>query len=257
MAGRSVDCRYSPANRRAIVQSRTNSTRVVGEAIARAKRPPALWLQSSTATIYAHRYDAPNDEFTGILGGNEPGVPETWRFSIDVATQWERAMDAAPTPHTRKVKLRSAMTMSPDRGGVFDVLLRLVRWGLGGKSGDGRQYVSWIHDRDFIAALEFLIAHEELEGAVNLSSPHPLPNMEFMKELRAAWGISIGLPASNWMLETGALFLRTETELILKSRRVIPGRLLRSGFVFEFGDWTQAAKDLCNRWRLGTHGLHP
>ncbi len=119
LAGRSVNCRYTPANRRAIKESRVNSTRVVGEAIAGAARPPRVWLQMSTATIYAHRYDAPNDEATGILGGAEPGAPDTWRFSIDVATSWERALDAAATPRTRKVALRAAVVMSPDRGGVF------------------------------------------------------------------------------------------------------------------------------------------
>src|SRR5207244_1189560 len=118
LAGRSVNCRYSAENRRAIVESRVKSTRVVGEAIARASRPPRVWLQSSTATIYAHRSDAPNDEATGILGGAEEHAPDTWRFSIDVARSWERAAEEAVVPGTRKVLLRSAMTMSPDRGGV-------------------------------------------------------------------------------------------------------------------------------------------
>src|SRR6266436_4767226 len=171
LAGRSVNCRYTPANRRAIKESRVNSTRVVGEAIAGAARPPRVWLQMSTATIYAHRYDAPNDEATGILGGAEPGAPDTWRFSIDVATSWERALDAAPTPRTRKVALRSAMIMSPDRGGIFDTLLTLVRRGLGGTAGDGRQYVSWIHETDFIRAICFLIERGDIDGVVNLATP--------------------------------------------------------------------------------------
>ena len=133
LAGRSVNCRYNARNRREIMESRVDSTRVVGEAIAAASRPPRVWLQASTATIYAHRYDAANDEATGILGGAEPGVPETWRFSIDVAKAWEAALDEAATPRTRKVKLRAAMVMSPDRGGIFDTLLGLVRRGLGGR----------------------------------------------------------------------------------------------------------------------------
>jgi uncharacterized protein (TIGR01777 family) len=249
LAGRSVNCRYHAANRRLIKESRVKSTRVVGEAIARARRPPRVWLQASTATIYAHRYDAPNDERTGILGGTEPNVPDTWRFSIDVATSWEQAASAAVTPQTRKVLLRSAMLMSPDRGGVFDVLLRLVRWGLGGRSGDGRQYVSWIHDRDFIRSLYWLIDHDELEGPVNLAAPNSVPNEEFMGTLRQAWGSRVGLPATPWMLEIGAFFLRTETELILKSRRVVPGRLLETGFAFQFPTWAEAAADLCRRWR--------
>src|SRR5206468_7549815 len=126
---------------------------------------------------------------TGLLGGGEPHVPDTWKFSIDVATAWEKALDAAQTPQTRKVAMRSAMTMSPDRGGVFDVLLGLVRRGLGGRAGHGRQFVSWIHDRDFIRAVYWLIEHEQLSGPVNIASPNPLPNADFMRELRRAWGI--------------------------------------------------------------------
>jgi uncharacterized protein len=249
LAGRSVNCRYNEQNRRLIKESRINSTRVLGKAIARATRPPRLWLQASTATIYAHRYDAPNDETSGLVGGLEPDAPDTWRFSIDVATSWEQALNEAVVPHTRKVLLRSAITLSPDRGGAFEVLLNLVRRGLGGRAGDGRQYVSWIHDEDFIRAIFWLIEHEEVSGAVNLSSPNPLPNREFMGILRQAAGVSIGLPATQWMLEIGAVFLRTETELILKSRRVIPKRLLDAGFTFQFPNWTQAARDLCDRWR--------
>jgi uncharacterized protein (TIGR01777 family) len=249
LAGRSVNCRYTPENRRLIKESRVKSTRIVGEAIARARRPPRVWLQASTATIYAHRYDAPNDEDTGIIGGTEPNVPDTWRFSIDVATSWERALDEATVPHTRKVKLRSAMIMSPDRGGVFDTLLRLVRFGLGGRAGDGRQYVSWIHDEDFLRAIYWLIQHEEVGGAVNLTALAPLPNRDFMRALRKAWGMPIGLPATRWMLEVGALLIRTETELVLKSRRVIPGRLLAAGFKLGFPTWPEAAADLCQRWR--------
>jgi uncharacterized protein (TIGR01777 family) len=249
LAGRSVNCRYTAANRRAIVDSRVDSTRIVGLAIAQCSRPPRVWLQSSTATIYADRYDAPNDEISGILGGSEPNVPETWRFSIEVATAWERALDEADTPRTRKVKLRSAITLSPDRGGIFDVLLGLVRRGLGGRSGSGKQFVSWIHHEDFVRAVKWLIEHDELDGAVNVASPNPLPNAEFMRALRQAWGTSIGLPASDWMLEIGTFFLRTETELVLKSRRVVPTRLLASGFTFTHPTWPEAARDLCDVWR--------
>lgn len=247
LAGRSVNCRYNDKNRRVITDSRVNSTRVVGKAIAGAARPPRVWLQMSTATIYAHRYDAPNGEQAGIIGGSEPGVPDTWRFSIEVARAWERAADEAATPRTRKVKLRSAMVMSPDRGGVFDVLRGLVRRGLGGRAGDGRQYVSWIHHEDFVRAVYWLIGHEELDGPVNLASPNPLPNTEFMRSLREACGVRVGLPAAHWMLEVGAIILRTETELILKSRRVVPERLLASGFTFRFPNWPEAARDLRGR----------
>jgi uncharacterized protein (TIGR01777 family) len=249
LVGRNVNCRYTPVNRRAIMASRVNSTAVIGRAIAGAKRPPRVWLQASTATIYAHRFDAPNDEATGIIGGKEPDVPDTWHFSIDVAKAWESAANQAHTPRTRQVLLRSAMTLSPDRGGVFDVLLGLVRRGLGGRHGDGRQYISWIHDADFCRAIKWLIEHDDIDGPVNVASPNPIPNAEFLRTLRRAWGRRFGLPASRWMLEIGARALRTETELILKSRRVVPGRLLDAGFKFQFPDWPAAAADLCRRWR--------
>jgi len=249
LAGRTVNCRYNAENRKAIMESRVDSTRVVGEAIAASKRPPGVWLQASTATIYAHRYDAPNDEATGIIGGDEPGAPETWNFSIAVAKAWEHALDAAVVPDTRKVALRSAMVMSPDRGGIFDTLLNLVRFGLGGRAGNGRQYVSWIHHEDFVRAIEWVIAHDDIDGAINISSPNPLPYGRFMNALRTAWGIPIGLPATKWMLEIGALLMGTETELVLKSRRVVPGRLLDQGFGFRFPEWPEAARDLCAGWR--------
>jgi len=247
LAGQSVNCRYSDHNRRVIKDSRVKSTRVIGDAIARAWKPPCVWLQASTATIYAHRFDAANDEATGIIDGSEPNAPDTWRFSIDVATSWERVLNESPAPNTRKVLMRSAIVMNPDPGSPFSTLLQLVRFGLGGQAGDGRQYMSWIHDRDFANAVLWLIEHEELEGPVNLSSPNPLTNSEFMRVLRSAWGMPFGLPASEWMLEVGAFVLRSETELILKSRRVVPARLLQSGFAFQFPAWPDAARELCKR----------
>lgn len=247
LAGRSVDCRYTTTNRDEILQSRVASVRAIGAAIRAALHPPALWLQASTATIYSHRYDAANDEISGLIGGSETGVPDTWNFSIDVATTWEAAASAFHLPHTRLVLMRSAMTMSPDRGGVFDVLLNLTRRGLGGTLGDGRQFVSWIHEYDFLNAVDFLIDHPELDGPVNLTAPYPLPNADFMSALRTAAGTPFGLPASRWMLEIGSFLMRTETELVLKSRRVVPTRLLQSGFEFQFPDWPRAAVELCRR----------
>jgi uncharacterized protein len=249
LAGRSVNCRYNTANRQQIMNSRVLSTHAVGAAIARAKKPPPLWLQASTATIYAHRFDAANDDETGILGGNEPNLPATWRFSIDVAMAWERALYAAHTPATRKVALRSAIVLSPDRGGIFDTLLALTRRGLGGQAGNGKQYVSWIHDEDFVRAIDWLITHPDFSGAINIAAPNPLPNAEFMRALRQASAIPIGLPASAWMLEVGALVLGTETELLLKSRRVIASRLMQSGFSFQYPTWPAAANDLVKRWK--------
>jgi uncharacterized protein (TIGR01777 family) len=197
LAGRSVNCRYTRANMDAMMRSRVESTRAVGGAIAGAARPPRVWLQMSTATIYAHRFDAANDEATGQIGGAEPGAPGYWKFSIDIAQAWERALDEAPTPSTRKVALRAAMVMSPDPGGILDVLLHLVRFGLGGPVAGGKQYVSWIHEADFVRAIDFLIARD--------------------------------------------------TELLLKSRRVVPTRLLATGFTFNFPTWPAAARDLVAR----------
>jgi uncharacterized protein (TIGR01777 family) len=249
LAGRSVNCRYTAANRKALMESRTKSTRLLGKAIRQLAHPPRLWMNASTATIYRHIFDRAMDEQTGEIGGDEPDAPAKWKFSVDVATNWEETFFEAETPNTRKLALRSAMIMSPDRGGIFDTLLRLVRFGLGGRAGSGRQFISWIHDADFLSAIDFLIIRDEFAGSVNLSSPNPVPNLEFMKALRTAWGTPIGLPAANWMLEIGSIFLRTETELVLKSRRVIPSRLLKAGFQFQFPDWAAAAQNLVARWR--------
>jgi uncharacterized protein (TIGR01777 family) len=246
LAGRSVDCRYSEANLREMLRSRVDATRVVGEAIARCVQPPRVWLQMATATIYAHRFDAPNDEATGVIGGNEPGAPTLWRRSVEIAQAWEAEVFAATTPSTRKLILRSAMVMSADHGSVFDVLAKLCQAGLG-RQGDGRQFVSWIHGTDFVRAIDFLAAREDLSGVFNLASPEPLPNREFMAAIHAALSTRVAIPVPAWALEVGAVFLRTETELILKSRRVVPGRLCAAGFEFEFKRWAQAAGELVKR----------
>ncbi len=253
MSGRTVDCRYTARNRRQILDSRILPTLLLGRAIEQCAQPPKLWMNSSTSTFYRHTLDGPEDhpqdEFTGELGGSEPGVPDTWNFSIDVARRWEEAFYASNTPCTRKIALRSSMTMSPDRGGVFRVLLRLVRMGLGGTQGPGDQYVSWIHDHDYASAIDFLIRHPEISGPVNLTAPEPLPNRDFLRALREAAGVKFGLPASRWMLEAGALLLRTETELILKSRRAVSTVLLQHGFKFSHPSWPDAARDLVSRTR--------
>ena len=246
LGGRSVSCRYTDENLREMMASRVESTRVVGAAIGAATKPPKVWLQMSTATIYAHRFDAANDEATGIIGGTEPDVPDYWAFSVDIAKRWEQAQQDADTPDTRKVALRTAMVMSRDRGSVFDVLRKMARLGLGGPVAGGRQYVSWIHGADLVRAVELLLAGD-LAGPVNLAAPNPLPQREFMRVLRAAAGMPIGLPATKWMAELGAFVLRSDTELLLKSRRVIPGRLLDAGFEFTFPDWPAAAADLVRK----------
>jgi uncharacterized protein (TIGR01777 family) len=201
----------------------------------------------STATIYSHRFDAPNDEATGVIGGREPDAAAKWKFSIEVATAWESAARETAPPGVRLALLRTAMVMSPDRGGIFAMLLRLARFGLGGPVAGGRQYVSWIHERDFVRAVYWLIEHRELDSAINVAAPNPLPYGDFMRILRRAASMPIGLPATRWMLTLGAWALRTEPELVLKSRRVVPKRLLDSGFRFEYPDWGAAAAALVRR----------
>jgi len=245
LAGRSVNCRYTDDNRRQIMDSRVKSTRLLGQAISACQRPPSVWLQAGTATIYAHTHGAGHTEEDGIIGGHELDTPAKWRFSIEVARAWESACLDAATPATRKVLLRSATIMSRDRGSAFDLLLRLVHLRVGGRIGDGRQYMSWIHEVDFVRALHWLIDHPSVTGAINLSSPEPLPQAAFMKVLRLAAGVRIGLPTPRWQLDLGTWLLRSESELVLKSRRVLPGRLVESGFQFQFPGWQAAAEDLC------------
>lgn len=242
LAGRTVDCRYNEKHLREMMDSRVESTRAVGVAIARAARPPRVWLQAGTATVYAHRYDAANDEATGIIG-DPPGTPGLWARSVAIGLAWEKALADAPTPRTRKVALRTSLVMGPARGGVFRVLARLARLGVG-RQGNGRQYVSWIHEEDFVAAIRFLIARDNLDGAINLASPNPLPNRDLMAALHRAVGMPLALPVPEWALAIGAFFMRTETELILKSRRVVPGLLVGAGFTFRHPHWPEAAKDL-------------
>jgi uncharacterized protein (TIGR01777 family) len=254
LAGRSVNCRYHAENRRKIYESRIGTTRLLNRAIAGLGDPPRVWLNASTATIYRHALDRPMDEATGQLGGRElisegRRAPETWNFSIGVAKDWEAAFFETPTPRTRKVALRSAIVFIPVPGGTFSTFLNVVRLGLGGRQGNGRQFVSWIHEVDFVRAVEFLIDRDDLDGAVNVAAPNPLPNREFMAALRDAWGMPNGLPAPWPLLEIGTFLMRTESELVLKSRRVVPGRLLEAGFNFEFPDWPEAAEDLVRQWR--------
>jgi uncharacterized protein len=242
LTGKSVDCRYTEKNRRAIIASRVDSTRTVGEAIARCAKPPGVWLNASSATIYKHTLDRAADE-SGETGATAEAKDE---FSIEVIRQWERALDEARTPNTRKVALRITMVFGAG-GGVFPVLRRLARFGLGGRMGSGKQFVSWIHEEDFCRAIEWLIERNHLSGLINLAAPNPLTNAEMMRLVRKECGVPFGLPAAEWMLEIGAFFLRTETELMLKSRRVIPGKLPASGFEFHFPILENALRNLEQR----------
>jgi uncharacterized protein len=254
LSGRSVNCRYTARNQRELYDSRIVPTRLLHQAFACLVNPPRLWMNASTATIYRHSLDKAMDEATGEFGGNElisrrRRVPEKWNWTVQLVRDWESAFFSAATPRTRKIALRTSLVFSPAPGSVFAVLSNLVRAGLGGTQGNGRQMVSWMHEADYARALEFLIEHEEIDGPVNLAAPHPLPNREFMAALREAWEMPNGLPAPAPLMAVGMFFLRTEPELVLKSRYVVPGRLLDASFQFEFPTWPEAAADLVRQWR--------
>jgi hypothetical protein len=259
LSGRNVNCRYTARNRRELYDSRIGTTHTLHRAFATLANPPRLWMNASTATIYRHALqgtesDRDMDEATGEIGGHElvsahRRAPAKWNWTVDLVKAWESAFFSTPTPATRKIALRTSLVFGPAPGSVFAVLSRLARVGLGGTQGNGRQYVSWIHESDFARAIEFLIASEQIAGPVNLAAPNPLPNREFMADLRDAWEMPNGLPAPAPVLAIGMFFLRTEPELVLKSRRVVPGRLLDAGFQFEFPTWPAAAADLVRQWR--------
>jgi uncharacterized protein (TIGR01777 family) len=243
LAGKSVNCRYHRRNRKEILDSRIDSTRVLGEAIGRCKNPPKVWVNASTATIYKHTFGHAHEE-AGEIGATPEAKDE---FSIEVATAWERVFDEARVVGTRKVAMRTAMVLGMGKNSVFPVVRRLARLGLGGRMGSGKQYVSWVHELDFCRAVEWLIEHEEIEGVVNIAAPKPVTNVEMMRILREVCGVRFGLPALRWMLEVGSVFLRTETELVIKSRRVVPGRLKRAGFEFRYPEIRGAFEELCGR----------
>ncbi|HYG23277.1 MAG TPA: TIGR01777 family oxidoreductase [Verrucomicrobiae bacterium] len=240
LSGRSVNCRYGRRNRQEIMNSRVIPTRLLGHAIAGCSNPPKVWLNASTATIYKNTRNAGWDE-----QGEIDATPEAKdAFSIDVAVAWEQAFHNAVTPGTRKVVLRTAMVLGQAKNSVFPTLRKLARARLGGTMASGTQFVSWIHHADFCRAVDWVIEHEEFSGPVNLVAPRALTNREMMQHVREAGGMSWGLPAPLWLLEIGAFFMRTETELIIKSRRAVPRRLLDSGFEFRFADFAGAIRDL-------------
>ena len=245
LAGRSVNCRFTPENRRLVMDSRVDSTRVIGEAIARCKQPPRVWLNSGTATIYKHTFGPPHDETSTDFASDKEAKDE---YSVEVARAWEKAFDEAVDTRTRRSALRITLALGTVEGGVFQILRRLARLGLGGRMGSGQQFVSWIHDEDFCRAVEWVLENNELTGPVNLAAPNPVTNLEMAATFRrVCGGLPFGLPATEWMLEVGAFVLRTETELLLKSRRVVPGKLLASGFQFRFPKMEDALRDLERR----------
>jgi uncharacterized protein (TIGR01777 family) len=245
LTGRSVNCRYNENNRRDILESRVLSTRAIGEAISKCAYPPKVWLNASTATIYKHSLEKPMDE-NAEMAATADAKDE---FSVEVAMAWEKALFESHTPKTRKVALRIAMVLCDEEGSVFPVLRGLVRRGLGGPMAHGNQYVAWIHETDFCRAIQWIIERDDLTGGVNIAAPNPITNRDMMRILRQVCRVPIGLPATRLMLEIGAFFMRTETELMLKSRRAIPGKLLAQGFRFEFPQFEQAARDLETRIR--------
>nr|WP_211175504.1 TIGR01777 family oxidoreductase [Paenibacillus sp. SZ31] len=236
LAGKSVNCRYTEENRKAILESRTRTTRILGEAVLACNQPPELWINSSTATIYRHAEDRPMTEKEGEIGSG---------FSVDVAKAWEQAFFEFSLPSTRQIALRIAIVLG--EGGVMVPMTNLVRFGLGGSQGAGTQQFSWIHIEDLFRMVIYLQEHPHLNGVFNASSPHPVTNRELMASLREQMGVRIGLPSPRWMLEVGARFIQTETELVLKSRWVIPERLEREGFTFTYGTLDTTLAEILNK----------
>ena len=231
LAGRSVNCRYNEENKRQILDSRVTTTALIGRAIADVGAPPRVWLNAASATIYRDARDREMNEESGEIGHG---------FSVDVCQKWEQTLFDAPT-NCRRVAMRLAMVFGAPRGGVYDAFEMLVKLGFGGPMAGGGQYISWIHLHDFCRAVAFLLGNE-LDGAVNIAAPQPLTNAQFLSTLRRALKIPYALPTARWQLEIGALAGQTETELLLKSRRVVPTRLLNAGFAFDYPNWNEAAR---------------
>lgn len=236
LAGKSVDCRYNEKNKTEILKSRIETTKALGEAIIKCNKPPELWINSSTATIYRHAEDRPMTESKGEIGKG---------FSVDVATNWEKSFFTFQLPNTRQVALRMAIVLGKD-GGVMKPFINLVNLGLGGIQGNGKQMFSWIHIEDLFNIILFFQSHKELRGVFNCSAPNPIDNKTLMKTFREAMKVKIGLPSSVWLLEIGAVIIKTETELILKSRWVVPEKLLEAGYIFKYPTLETALKNILN-----------
>ncbi len=233
LAGKSVNCRYTITNKNEILNSRVDSTAILGKAIAQCTHPPKHWLNASTATIYRHSEDKQMNENEGEIGSD---------FSMNVAKMWERIFFGINTPQTYKTALRTSIVLG-NNGGAFPIMKKLAMAGLGGKQGNGRQFISWIHENDFAHAVAFMLT-EKLTGPVNVTAPNPIKNKDFMSALRKAVHIPFGIPQPEWLLSFGAKLIGTETELVLKSRNVIPVRLLKSGFNFQYSTAIEAINAL-------------
>ncbi|HEU4496058.1 MAG TPA: TIGR01777 family oxidoreductase [Flavobacterium sp.] len=233
LAGKSVDCRYTDKNKREILESRIESTKILNLAVLNCENPPKHWMNSSTSTIYRHSLDKQMDEANGEIDND---------FSMDVAKSWEKAFFETETPKTIKTALRTSIVLGK-KGGALLPLKNLAKLGFGGRQGKGNQFISWIHEKDFARAVEFIF-EKQLTGTLNLISPKPVQNATFMKALRESLGIPVGIPIGKKLLQLGAKIIGTETELVLKSRNVIPKRLLENGFEFEYGDLEKALDNL-------------
>lgn len=234
LAGKSVDCRYNEKNKKEIYDSRIDTTKALGDAILQCKNPPSLWINSSTATIYRHAEDSAMTEAAGEIGSG---------FSVEIATAWEKAFFDFSLHKTRQVALRMAIVLGKD-GGVIHPLKNLVRFGLGGKQGKGTQMFSWIHIEDVFRTIEFVKDNEHITGAINTSAPNPITNAQLMHLFRKNMNMPFGLPAPTWLLKIGAIMIKTETELILKSRWVIPQKLMDWGFTFSYNTVDAALKEI-------------
>ncbi|MDW8849373.1 TIGR01777 family oxidoreductase [Flavobacterium sp. MMLR14_040] len=236
LAGKSVDCRYTKENKKEILWSRIQSTRILNKAVLNCANPPKHWLNSSTSTIYRFSLDKQMEEVNGEIGND---------FSINVALSWEKAFFKTETPNTLKTALRTSIVLGKN-GGAFIPLKTLAKIGFGGKRGKGNQFVSWIHEEDFANAVDFII-QKEIVGVINVVSPEPVRNFNFMQKLRKAIGFPFGIPMNVFLLKIGSFFIRTEAELVLKSRNVIPKRLLENGFEFKFGDIDKTFENLLSK----------
>ncbi len=234
LCGKNVNCRYTDENKAEIFASRLQPTELLGNVISKLANPPKLWINLSSATIYRHAEDRPQDEFNGEIGDG---------FSVEVCKQWEEAFFKTDTPQTRKIALRMSVVMGASDS-AFPRLHNLVKLGMGGKQGNGKQMVAWIHEHDAAAATEFLLQHQEIDGVVNCTAPNPVTNDDMMRALRKVCKMPFGLPAPEWFLNIGAAIIGTETELILKSRWVLPTRLTDAGFQFKFNHIEQAFSNI-------------
>lgn len=236
LAGKSVNCRYNETNKKEIFDSRTQSVKALGAAINQCINPPKLWINASSATIYRHATDKPQDEYTGEFHND---------FSVQVCKLWEETFYDQSTPSTRKVALRMAITLGT--GGVLIPYFNLLKFGLGGKQGNGKQMYSWVHIEDTCRMIEWIYDNKEIKGTYNCCSPNPVPNETFMALLRKETGHSLGLPAYTWMLKIGAPLIGTEAELVLKSRWVVPTKILETGFQFKYPLLEDAFADIISK----------